>query len=279
MSYKTVLAVTTGASPSAVQIDAAVAIARAEDAHLDVLSLGIDRIEMGYSFAGTSVVVHQEMLSRAKAEAEAANTWVRSRLAAEDIRWAAEPGVASVGVVGPVVGERARFCDLAVAPRPYGVESSADREAALEGALFNGGAPVLVVPDTGLAAGFADRIVLGWNRSEEAMHAARAALPFLRRAALVSIAVIDPPSLGLERSDPGGALSQWLARHGVRAEVAVLARTLPHLSEILARHCRDIDAGMVVMGAYSHSRFREAILGGMTRDMLEAVDTPLFMAH
>jgi nucleotide-binding universal stress UspA family protein len=68
-------------------------------------------------------------------------------------------------------------------------------------------------------------------------------------------------------------------RHGVRAEVSVLARTLPRVSEVLARQVRDLDAGMLVMGAYGHSRFREAILGGATRDMLEAAEVPVFLAH
>ena len=82
-----------------------------------------------------------------------------------------------------------------------------------------------------------------------------------------------------ERSDPGGLLCQLLVRHGVQAEVSVLARTLPRVSDVLARHVRDLDAGLLVMGAYGHSRFREAILGGATRDMLEAAEVPVFLAH
>ena len=109
--------------------------------------------------------------------------------------------------------------------------------------------------------------------------AARRALPFLKRAELVTITVIDPPAHGPERSDPGGLLCQLLTRHGVKAEVQVLARTLPRISDVLARHCRDINADLLVMGAYGHSRFREAILGGATRNMLEQTEVPVFMAH
>jgi nucleotide-binding universal stress UspA family protein len=104
-------------------------------------------------------------------------------------------------------------------------------------------------------------------------------MPFLKRAETVQIVVVDPPPHGAERSDPGGLLCQLLVRHGVRAEVSVLARTLPRVSEVLARQVRDLDAGMLVMGAYGHSRFREAILGGATRDMLEAAEVPVFLAH
>jgi nucleotide-binding universal stress UspA family protein len=111
------------------------------------------------------------------------------------------------------------------------------------------------------------------------MVAVRRALPFLKQAQLVNIAVIDPPQHGPERSDPGGALCQMLVRHGVKAEVSVLARTMPRVSDMLNRHLRDLDADLLVMGAYGHSRFREAILGGATRNMLEMAEAPMLMAH
>jgi nucleotide-binding universal stress UspA family protein len=104
-------------------------------------------------------------------------------------------------------------------------------------------------------------------------------MPFLKRADMVQIVVVDPPTHGPERSDPGGLLCQFLVRHGVRAEVSVLARTLPRVSEVLARQALDVNADMLVMGAYGHSRFREAILGGATRDMLEKSEVPVFLAH
>jgi len=95
----------------------------------------------------------------------------------------------------------------------------------------------------------------------------------------VDITVIDPPSHGPERSDPGGQLGQWLARHGVRTEVTVLAKTLPTAADVLQRHVEETATDMVVMGAYGHSRLREAILGGATRQMLETAKVPVLMAH
>jgi nucleotide-binding universal stress UspA family protein len=123
------------------------------------------------------------------------------------------------------------------------------------------------------------RIIVAWNQSAEAMVATRQALPFLKGADMVNITVIDPPSQGEERSDPGGMLCQMLVRHGVHAEVSVLARSLPRVSDVLARHVWDQNADMLVMGAYGHSRFREAILGGATRNMLEKAEVPVLMAH
>ncbi|HAW45742.1 MAG TPA: universal stress protein, partial [Roseovarius sp.] len=83
------------------------------------------------------------------------------------------------------------------------------------------------------------------------------------------VVVIDPPMHGPNRSDPGGLLAQYLSRHGAKTEIDVLSRSLPRVSDVLLRHMTDMDADMVVMGAYGHSRFREAIFGGATRYMLE----------
>src|SRR5690606_4771898 len=133
--------------------------------------------------------------------------------------------------------------------------------------LFAGGTLVLMMPE-GAKAGAFDRIMLAWNDSPEAMRAARAALPLLTAAGRVNIVVVDPPRHGADRSDPGGRLAQFLARHGVQAEVTILARTMPRVADVLERQAADSDADLIVMGAYGHSRLRESILGGATRDML-----------
>ena len=123
------------------------------------------------------------------------------------------------------------------------------------------------------------RVIVAWNGSSEALSAVRAALPALIAAESVNIVVIDPPQHGPDRSDPGGALAQMLVRHGVNTEISILAKTMPRVSDLLLRHARDMDADMLVMGAYGHSRFREAILGGATRNMLENAKIPVLMAH
>ncbi|MEC9105039.1 MAG: universal stress protein, partial [Pseudomonadota bacterium] len=71
----------------------------------------------------------------------------------------------------------------------------------------------------------------------------------------------------------------WLARHGVKAEIDVLAKTMPRISDMIRRHAEDTSADLIVMGGYGHSRFREAILGGATRNMLEEAEVPVLLAH
>jgi nucleotide-binding universal stress UspA family protein len=282
MACKTLLSVVThqeDAALSMAALDAAIALARRQDAHLDVLALGLDQTQVGYFYAGASAIVYQETLERAQSEAETVEAHVRQRLAAEDIRWSVDRAVAQLGAMGALIAQRARFADMVVLPRPYGAGRGLADEAVIESALFEGQAAVMVLPDGMVTPPAFDRIVVAWNQSPEALSAIRRALPMLQRAGVVDITVIDPPAHGPERSDPGGLLSQWLSRHGVRAEVSVLARTLPRVSDVLMRHVRDRDADLLVMGAYGHSRFREAILGGATRDLLETTPVPVFMAH
>lgn len=284
MAYKTLLTILTADqdAPAAVRagaLEGAIALARREDAHLDVLTLGVDRTQIGYFYPGASAMIYQQSMEAAQAQAGALEQLARDRLGREDIRWGVDSAVAQLGGLGPLVAQASRFADLVVLPKPYGEARGPEEEAALEAALFDGQAPVLVVPEGADISAPPRRVVVAWNQSSEALVAIRRALPMLKKAASVNIAIIDPPAHGPERSDPGGMLSQWLARQGVSSEVSVLARTMSRISDILARHVRDQNADMLVMGAYGHSRFREAILGGATRNMLEITEVPVLLAH
>lgn len=281
MAYKSLLTVATSSQGLMPAVSAAAQIATASDAHLDALSLGVDRTQIGYSYVGSGAVMIAAALERAEEDARAVDKAMNAALAAQPpgLRVAADSAVTQLGALTDVVAARARYADLVVLPLPYGDNRGVEDEAVIEAALFEGMAPVLVVPEKGMASADPRRVVVAWNQSREALVAARRALPFLKRAENVTILVIDPPTHGPERSDPGGLLCQLLVRHGVHAEVTVLARTLPRVSDVLVRHLREVNADLLVMGAYGHSRFREAILGGATRDMLEKAEVPVFLAH
>jgi nucleotide-binding universal stress UspA family protein len=283
LPFKSVLTVIVDPAESPRLVAAAAQAARASDGHLDLLCLGIDRDQSGYTLLGAAPMVMQVSLDRAEEEARAAAAAAQAALQAEAVglRATVETLVTQSGVLGTLMARRARFADLVVLPRRPAGSAGFEAETLLEAALFDAAAPVLVLPPDlhGRSPLEAERIVIGWDESTAALNAIRRALPVLKRAARVSIAVIDPPAHGPERSDPGGMLCQMLVRHGVHAEVAVLARTLPRASDVLVRHAGDLDAGLLVMGAYGHSRLMEAVLGGATRDLLIESDVPLFMAH
>ena len=279
MGYKTILTVVSDEALAQSTVDHAAALAAGWDAHLDALCFGVDRTQTGYYYAGANAMILQETITRATSDAEKLAGVVRVALGKKEARWAVEEGVAQLADIGRHVAGRARFADLVVLPKPYGKEHGVELEPVTEGALFEGQTPVLVVPDTVTPTATPSRVVIGWNESNEALRAVRASLPLLQSADNVHVVVIDPPQHGPNRSDPGGALSQYLARHGVKTEIDVLSKTMPRVSDVLCRHVQDLDADMIVMGAYGHSRFREAILGGATRNMLEQAEVPVFLAH
>ncbi|KAJ54887.1 universal stress protein [Actibacterium mucosum KCTC 23349] len=279
MAYKSILTIVTGPDLGAEALDTALGVTNAQGAHLDVMCLGVDRVQVGFYHAGANAVLMQETLAQAQADAEEALTAVKARLTAETVPWSADSVALQTAAMPHVIGRRARFCDLVVLPKPYGPARSIDHEAMAEAALFDSNTPVVFTPAGSDFTAMPKRVVVGWNQSAEALRAIRAALPMLQQADQVSVAIIDPPRHGPDRSDPGGLLAQMLGRHGVRAEISVLAKTLPRVSDVLLRHAGDFDADMIVMGAYGHSRFREAILGGVTRDMLGEAEVPVLMAH
>jgi len=279
MAFKSICTFLSSAAEMEIALPAAMDFAGRHDAHLSVCALGVDMIPAGGFYMGASPMIVTEALGRAQDSAEALDARAERMLTGSTLRWATEPAVAPFGGLSGVVGLRARFSDLVIQSCPYGRDAVPAQEAVVEAALFEGCAPVLMVPETGLPKGFGERIVIAWNQSNEALAAVRRALPLLQAADRVSVAIVDPPPHSPERSDPGGMLSQMLARHGVRAEVAVLARTLPRVSDVLMRAMDDQNASLLVMGAYGHSRLREAILGGATRNVLQNATFPVFLAH
>ncbi len=182
--------------------------------------------------------------------------------------------------IGRILAPTLRFADWIVAAAPYGPQDRPAQVAVLELALLRERTPVIVAPDAGADLGLAPgRVAVAWDGSHEAMAAVRAAMPLLRRADLVDVVLVDPGVRHGDRADPGGDLALFLARNGVQAEVSVLSRSRPRISEVLRRHAFDTGAEALVMGAYGHSRLREAIFGGTTREMLDAPGLPLILAR
>lgn len=279
MAYKSLLCVLSDWEHCQPALAQSISLAKSEDAHLEVLCLGVDLTQVTSYYAGANAVILQETISRAMEDAETLKKQAEARLQGESILWSTCTSVAALADIGRHIAARSRFADLVILPHPYGKSVGPEHEPVTEAALFEGKAPVLVVPNKGQMTLAPERVVIGWNESSEAMAAVRSALPILKRALWVNITVIDPPVHSPNRSDPGGMLSQFLARHGVTAEITVLSKTMPRISDILIRHVIDRQAEMIVMGAYGHSRLREAIFGGATRDMLEQAKAPLFLAH
>lgn len=279
MTYKSILTVLTSEATANAPLAQSAALATSFEGHAEALCLGVDRTQTGYYYAGANALVLQETMSRAKDDAAKLQSLAEDTLKKTGCRYSTDAGIAQIADMGRHVARLSRFSDLVVLGKPYGEGVGVEAEPVVEAALFEGRAPVLVTPEENQLKGKPKTVLIAWNESIEAMTAIRRALPLLITADLVRIVVIDPPQHGPERSDPGGMLAQMLARHGVKCEIDVLSKTLPRVSDLLIRHTTDTNADLIVMGAYGHSRFREAILGGATRNMLEKATVPVLMAH
>lgn len=279
MSYKTIATVFRSEHIDSEHLKAAIDIAEKADGHLDVLALGTDRIQPGAYYAGAAAIAIQSAMTDAITDSREAEEAAERILEPSGIRFEVTRAVAQVGGIPQIVGRRLGLSDLIVLPKPYGEDRTAEDVSILEAALFATRVPVLVLPAGTKSFTQPSRIVIGWNQSDEAMQAIRSSIPLMTAAKSVDIAIIDPPDHDPDRSDPGGLLAAMLSRHGVRAEISILAKTMPRVSDVLLRHVRDKGAELVVMGAYGHSRFLEEILGGATRNMLAEADVPVIMAH
>lgn len=280
MGYKTISVTITDSQADAHVLATAAALAQREAAHLDIYCVGVDQARYVSIADGSAALLMELGLEEARKQADVLGTWAKSVLPFDLEHYAVQTDIVSqLGLESDAAG-LVRYSDMVVAGKPYGKGHSTLQVAVLEAALFGTSAAVLIVPDKPVdLTKPMSRIMVAWNESDEALTAIRRALPLLQSARHVDVVLVDPPSHSAERSDPGGAVSLFLARHGVKAEVSILARSLPQVSNVLLRFAHEQGVDAIVMGAYGHSRFREAILGGATRDMLESADIPVIMAR
>lgn len=280
MAYKTIAVIMTDAEGDAPALHAASALAQRDGAHLDIYCVGVDPARFDAMPVGATAVLLEMDASAARERAESLLAVARASIPSGFDRISLQSLVISNLGLDTAVARLARYADLVVATRPYGPGQTALAVAVVEAEIFGSGAPVMLVPPAklDLREPFR-RPLVAWNETEESLRAIRLSMPVLGAAAHVDVVIIDPPSHSPERSDPGGGVCVMLSRHGIKAEVSVLANTMPRVSDILMRFAREHGNDVIVMGAYGHSRFRESLLGGATREMLGSSPIPLVMAH
>jgi nucleotide-binding universal stress UspA family protein len=140
--------------------------------------------------------------------------------------------------------------------------------------LIASGKPALVVPYIGAPA-ILDTVFVAWKQTPQAAHALTAALPLLRAATAVHIGIDADLA-----DDSKAALQAFLRRHGVvDAQLHTLIADAPQAGELMLSMAADVNADLMVMGCYGHSRARELVLGGASRTVLGSMTLPVLMAH
>ena len=170
-----------------------------------------------------------------------------------------------------------RLQDLAV------VEQARDPSDLLWGPAVQialSGHPALIVPRTWTSPDFGRRAVVAWNGSEQSAAAVRKAIPLLQRAEQVTVLAgtsraTFPATMRIAHLD----VIAYLRRHGVTAGLKANDSPDEGAGEAILKLAAGEKADLIVMGAFGHSRFREWILGGATRHVLEHMAVPVFMSH
>ena len=174
-------------------------------------------------------------------------------------------------------GRLARRFDLVVVGQPSR-ERGGPEEILDEGALFESGRPVIVVPFIQKGGLNLERVMVCWDGSRAASRAIADSLPLLHKAKQVEVVIV---ANGRAKSDevPGADLGQHLARHGLKVDVKRITSLDIDVASTILSYAADSSADFIVMGGYGHSRLREFVLGGVTRGMLESMTVPVLMSH
>ncbi len=183
-------------------------------------------------------------------------------------------------IIADEVIAQGRSADLVVVSATNPDEVTGVERDFVEQVIMAAGRPVLVLPFVGKGGLSFEEVVLGWDGGREAARAAFDALPILKAASKVRVVVADPQKdPALRGAIPGADLAAALARHGVKAEAEGFPTDGADAGQALLRCAEDRGCGLIVMGAYGHSRLTEFIFGGATRFVLSRLNRPVLMSH
>ncbi|MEO9530314.1 universal stress protein [Roseibium sp.] len=152
------------------------------------------------------------------------------------------------------------------------------RELLIETILFESGVPVLLVPYIGSTTFQPENVLVCWDGSSTATRAIHSALPVLEKADKITVLVIEKTKQA-GAGQPGAEVANYLARHNMDVTVEVVTNPQTGVADAVLNHVSDNSNDLVVMGGYGHSRMREFLFGGATREVLEAMTVPVLMAH
>lgn len=182
------------------------------------------------------------------------------------------------GDAADAVSVHARYADLVIINQtdPHAPDASHFADSV----LLSVSRPALLVPYAGELKSLGRRVLVAWNASREAARAVTDALPFLQRAEKVRVLSVDGrPSETGHGEAPGADIALYLARHGVKAEAEETVAGGVDVGNVILSRAADEAADLIVMGAYSHSRARQIVLGGATRTLLSSMTVPVLMSH
>src|SRR5438105_6715134 len=181
-------------------------------------------------------------------------------------------------------GEMAAFIELAktvdftiLGQMPANHRSNGFRP---EDVVVGAARPVLVIPYAGVFETVGRRALVAWDGTREAVRAVNDALPLLGEAEAVTVMYVGGQGASLDQHRPSlERIVQHLVRHGIPAKPEETLKGDLAVSDVLLSRAADLAADLIVAGAYHHSQLREALMGGVSRELLEHMTVPILMSH
>lgn len=274
MPIKTILLHMANDESHASRLAVAATLAKRFGAHVEALYIatpvsmpaGATGRAASYGFIAEATAIAHENAERIEAE-------VRLALDGLSYRWTVEEGDHV-----ELLAERATYADLAIVGQSASVRAGERVPLHVPDRLpLETACPVLVLPPVQpVAAPIGRNMLVAWKNSRESAHAVRNAMPFLETAESVTVLTVTPTG---HRGADGGALVDWLARHGILARHHEANASGGEVGDLILSCAADLGADLLVMGAYGHSRLREMVLGGATRSVLAKMPLPALMSH
>ena len=278
MPLKDVLVHFDGGKRAAVRLDAAINLARANDAHLTGIYVRPPIDIPPYIRAEISTEVLSAQDSRAKQAAKEARQLFSEKTEGAGIssEWKSFKGDPI-----EILSVHARYYDAAVVGQHNPDGDEAPAVGGMPDRLILGvGRPILVIPYAGKFPVIGKRIMIAWDASRLATRAVSDAMPFLTAAKKVTVLAVNPVDARKGHGKvPGAEMCQHLERHGINAEAKQVYADDMDTGSMLLSRAADMGIDLFVMGAYGHARWRELVLGGVTRHMLQHMTVPVLMTH
>jgi nucleotide-binding universal stress UspA family protein len=267
MALKTIVVVLHDEETADRALDVAGALAAKWDGHL--IGVHAEPLPMPIAspmgFPDASMMSAEQDFGRARAEKLEKLFQTRMEREAVAFEWRAMRSFSGDSALSAL--EMARCADLVVAAQPQGDGASGTPD--IETLIQSGGRPVLLAPLAGTVSTDVRRIVLAWNGSRQSARAAFDALDMIVAAEETTILTVDPVENPGEAGPlPGTEIAAALARHGARVTVEHAASGDRSVARTLADVVAEKKAGLLVVGAFSHSRLKEMFFGGTTRTLL-----------
>lgn len=277
MPVRTILVHATTSEKGVALLKSAATFSAASDAHLVALVVGVEPSVPYASLMDVPFDAYAHDLEDAREETRRMVRQVEGILARHSNAFEVRGATVPSGLVGTELARQARYADITFFPVRNG---DATARQALDTTLFGSGRPVLIAPAAAPLDRLGRRVAIAWDASREAARAVTDAQSLLPKGSAVHVVMIDPIVAPEHHGEePGTDIATALARHGLRVTVDALPTAGRSVAEAFLEHARSIDADLLVAGAYGHSRLREILIGGVTRDLMEMTDRPLLMAH